>query len=82
MKTFNRTYLPDSVTYNGLKYTLEQSCANANSSKYDVMDLMCKGKKVIQVNVLSKNLKSKTDLFGQPYRATTWLFSYNTQLSM
>ena len=82
MKTFNKTYLPDSVTYNGLNYTLEQSCANEHSCKLDAMDLMCKGKKVVRVNVLSKNLKGKTDLFGQPYRPTIWLFSHNTQMSM
>ena len=75
MKTFNRTYLPDSIIYNGLKYTLEQSCANANSSKLDAMDLMCQGKKVVKVIVLGRNLKGKTDFFGQPYQPTRWLFS-------
>lgn len=79
MKTFNRTYLPESITYNGNKYTLEQSCANANSSKLDAMDLICQGKKVVKVIVLGRNLKGKTDLFGQPYKGTNWLFTHPTR---
>jgi len=78
MKTFNKTYLPESITYNGFKYTLEQSCTNANGSKYDVMDLMSKGKKVIKVNVLSRNLRGKMDFFNRPYKPTIWLFTYQT----
>jgi len=79
MQTFNKTYLPDSVTYNGNVYTLEQACANEHSSSLDAMDLMCKDKKVIRVNVLSKNLKGKTDLFNQPYKGTNWLFTHETR---
>lgn len=75
MKIFNRTYLPETITYNGSVYKMEQSSANENSSRYDVMDLMCKGKKCIRVNVLSRKLKGKTDFFGQPYRPTTWIFT-------
>ena len=78
MKTFNKTYLPEFINYNGLKYTLEQSCTNERGAKYDLMDLNCKGKKVIQCNVLSKNLKGKTDLWGRPYKPTIWLFTYQT----
>jgi len=75
MKTFNRTYLPSEIKHNNEVYKLEQSSCNENSSKYDVMDLMCQGKKCIRVNVLSRNLKGKTDLHGQPYRPTTWIFT-------
>ena len=78
MKQFNKTYLPEYIIYNRNKYTLEQSCANQNSAKYDLMDLNCKGKKVIQVNVLSRNLKGKTDFFNQPYKPTIWLFTFQT----
>jgi len=78
MKTFKKTYLPDSIQYNGGEYKLEQGCANANSSKNDIMDLMCQNKSCIRVEVLSNKLKGKTDFFGQPYKPSIWIFTHQT----
>lgn len=33
------------------------------------------GKSVVAVKVLSKQAKGKTDLFNQPYKPTTWIFT-------
>jgi hypothetical protein len=79
MKTFNKTHLPETVTYNGLTYKFEQACANESSAQYDVMDAMCKNKKCVLVNVLSSNLKGKKDWNGQPYKPNTFLFTYQTK---
>jgi hypothetical protein len=32
------------------------------------------GNKIVLCNVLSKNLRNKTDLHGQPYKPTQWVF--------
>jgi hypothetical protein len=76
MKTFNRTSLPEYVTYNGMCYKCDFKASGAICGKkvFDLELLGLKYKKVVAVNVLSKNLKGKTDLYGQPYRPTTWIF--------
>lgn len=39
------------------------------------MDLKALGYKLIRVEVLSRNLKGKTDLHGNPYKPTEWIFT-------
>ena len=55
MKTFNRTYLPDEIKYNGKTY---RKYADKNED-------------FVTVKVLQSILKGKTDLHGQPYKPTT-----------
>lgn len=77
MKTFNRTSLPESIVYNGKVYKCDAKASALVSGKkvFSLGELGLIDKSVIFVNVLSKNLKNKTDLFGQPYKPTTWIFT-------
>ena len=77
MKTFKRTSLPESITYNGKTYKCDFKASGAICGKkvFDLVSLGLEHKKVVVVNVLSKNAKGKRDLFGQPYKPTTWLFT-------
>lgn len=77
MKTFNRTSLPESITYNGKVYKVDIEASSAIMGKnwFSLDTLGLVNKNCICVNVLSKNLKGKTDLFGQPYKPTTWIFT-------
>lgn len=54
MKTFYRTYLPESIKYNGKIY------GRYNEVSDDF----------VIVKVLSRNLKGRTDLYGHPYKPT------------
>lgn len=63
MKNFSRTYLVDVIKYNGEKFTYQPTEVNNPTKKH------------VCINVLSKNLKGKTDLFGQPYKATKFIYS-------
>lgn len=78
MKTFNRTSLPESIKYNSRIYTRNDSLSNLNmqgiSLKSYIDTLKYAGNKVILCNVLSRNLKGKTDLHGQPYKPTQWVY--------
>ena len=58
MKVFYRTSLPDLINYNGKTYV------------YSVEKMIDS----IQVNVLSRNLKCKTDLYGREYSPTKHYF--------
>lgn len=66
MKIFSRCNLPESITYNGKKYVY--LCGkHENKDKYI-------GKKCVQVNVLSRRLKNATDLHGNPYKPSEFIF--------
>lgn len=58
MKTFNKTSLPESIKYNNKTYVYSVE-KTVNS---------------IQVNVLNRNLKGKTDLYGNQYKPTKHYF--------
>ena len=76
MKTFNRTSLPESIKYNGETYIRDNTNIYANDGIYrQIQTLKASGKKVIQVNVLSRNLKGKTSTFNKPYEPTKWLYT-------
>jgi hypothetical protein len=75
MKTFNKTSLPESITYNGEVYSrtiLQPIITGTLQEKISLAKAT--GKKVVVVNVLSRNLKGKTDLYGKPYKPTEWIF--------
>jgi hypothetical protein len=78
MKTFNRTSLPMTIKYNKRIYTrndTESSLLMQGISLNSYINCMkLAGRKVILCNVLSRNLKGKTDLHGQPYKPTQWVF--------
>lgn len=63
MKTFNRTYLPEQIKYNGKIYKV---CGNPTLTRPE--------KNFIKVLVLSRNLKGRTDLYGNLYKPTEWYF--------
>ena len=83
MKTFKKSYLPDTVNYNG--YTLKLNMAETsgpNGERYldrhrirAAEDLKSKGVTVCLVACMSNNLKGKTDLHGQPYKPNLYIFS-------
>lgn len=79
MKTYNKTFLPDEIIYNGLSYTIDTALTHAlkDNTSERIIKLGAKetGKSVIMVNVLSNNLKGKTDLHGKPYKPSKWIFS-------
>lgn len=80
MKQFSRTYLPDEVKYNGEIYKANARItsamiANNTSLKTISATLKKEGRKAICVNVLSKNLKGKTDLYRQPYKPMQHIFT-------
>ena len=70
MKTFNRTYLPDSIEYKGKKYNrdLDSTVAYRAGRRFNAQN-------AIQINVLEKNLRGKTDLHGLPYKAHSYIFT-------
>lgn len=80
MKTFKRTSLPEEIKYNGETYrqnsTITGGMMASNTRPEKVIDaLKSTGKKGILVEVLSSKLKGKTDLHGQPYRASKFIFT-------
>lgn len=80
MKTFNKTFLPETINYLGkeLKMNSEISSAmnlNNTNPKTIIETLKKENRTGVLVNVLSKNLRGKTDLYGKPYQPTKWIFS-------
>lgn len=81
MKTFKKSYLPDSIEYKGKELTLNvdatsKATINGRSKMCAANDLKdIQDKTVCLVEVTNRNLKGKTDLYGQPYKPTTFIFS-------
>lgn len=80
MKQYNKTYLPETITYNGETYSINveiSGAMNANNTPVNTIaaTLREQGRKAILVNVLSRNLRGKTDLHGNPYQPTKWIFT-------
>lgn len=80
MKSFNKTYLPESINYNGEVYKLNSEISSAmnlnNTSPNTIASTLKKqDRKAILVNVLSRNLNGKTDLYGRAYKPTKWIFT-------
>lgn len=77
MKTFNRTSLPESITYNGEVYSRAILQPIITGTLHEKIELAkATGKKVVIVKVLSKHLRTTTDLYGKPYKPTEWIFLY------
>lgn len=80
MKTFNKTYLPDEVNYNGqifYKNAAISGAMNANNTSLNTIAATLKkeGLKAVCVKVLHRNLKGRTDLHGRPYQPTAHIFT-------
>lgn len=71
MKKFNRTNLPEQIKYNNAIYKPDY---NGSDVKQRIKQYNTENKKFVIVNVLSKNLKGKTDLRGNNYKPTVWIF--------
>jgi hypothetical protein len=70
MKTFSKSYLPETVKYNGkiYKYDSQKSASYNMIKSLNLSGCVC-------VEVLSRNLKGKVDFHGQPYKPTKHIFS-------
>ncbi len=66
MKKFSRCNLPESINYNGKTYIY--LCG-----KHENKDMYA-GKKCVQVNVLSRILRGRTDLHGRLYKPSEFIF--------
>lgn len=80
MKSFSKTYLPQTIEYNGELYSRYISCGDINTLtqlESKVKDLKLTGCKVVMCNVLSKNLRGRLDLHNKPYKPTQWIFVTN-----
>lgn len=79
MKTYNKTFLPDVIEYKGENFKMLADISakiNQGANLETLVNcLKSQGKKSILVNVLSKNLKGKTDLHGQLYKPSKWIFT-------
>jgi hypothetical protein len=80
MKTFKSVYLPDEIKYNGETYKANAAITSAklanNTSLKTISETLKKeNRKMVVVNVLSKNLKGKTDLHGKPYKPQPHIFT-------
>jgi len=82
MKQFTRTYLPEEIKYNGNTYKCNAAISGSMNANYTspnaiALTLKKEGRKAVLVNVLSRNLKGKTDLHGRPYQPTKHIFTTN-----
>lgn len=80
MKTYNKTFLPESIEYNGEKYELNASISagmslNNTSVKHISTQLKLQGRKAVLVKVLPKQLKGRKDLYGKDYNPTQHIFT-------
>lgn len=82
MKAIYRTYLPDEIVYNRVVYKLNRlmSTAMQNSGTHintirATLREEGEGRKAIVVKVLARNLRSREDAHGKPYKYTNWIFT-------
>lgn len=80
MKSFKKYYLPDSIEYAGKTLTMNaEASAKINLGRSANLEANFQKevneKTVCIVEVMSKNLRGKNDLYGQPYKPTKFIFS-------
>jgi hypothetical protein len=80
MKTYNKTFLPDSINYLGIELKMNSFISSAmmlnNTNPKTIIETLKKeNRKAVLVNVLSKNLKGRADLYGKQYQPTKWIYS-------
>ncbi|MDO6737061.1 hypothetical protein [Wenyingzhuangia sp. 2_MG-2023] len=85
MKTFKKSYLPDQIKYNGEIYKLNSTIsggmeASGTSPKKVLEALKTTGRKGVLVEVHNPRLKNKTDLHGQTYKPSKFIFTNSDKL--
>ena len=80
MKTYNKTHIPEQIVYKDSIYKPNAAITSAQklnntSLKTIAATLKKEGRKMIVVNCLSNNLKGRTDLHGQPYKPSQWIYT-------
>lgn len=70
MKTFKRSYLPDSIEYNGKKYVPDHD----SSTNIQLGVQLSPRPGSIKVVVTNPRLRGKEDLHGKPYPSSTYYF--------
>ena len=70
MKIFNRTNLPLNIKYNNNTYKF-----NAKASGIYSVSKQTPLNKFVFVDVLSRNLRNRTNLHGQPYNPSRFIFT-------
>lgn len=83
MKTFSKTHLPDTVSYDGKEYYLNMAVTLAVERNGTPLRLLSdtlkkEGRRAVLVKVMSRNLKGKTDLHNRPYKPSEWVFTTET----
>lgn len=71
MKTFKRTSLPDQICYNNKVYQMDAEL----SVLYSIGKATKIPQDAIKLEVLSRNLKRKSNLYGKPYEPTIFIFT-------
>lgn len=74
MKQFNRTSKPDAIKYGKKEYTY----FSGTTLIRHIVEAYCKSHnlKMVQVNVLSRRLKGVTDLHGNPYKPSAFIYTH------
>lgn len=81
MKTFKKAYMPDEIKYNGKTYTYNATITgamNASGTNADtVINTMNSGnlKKGVLVEVMNPKLKGVTDLRGNYYKPSKFIYT-------
>ncbi|MFT6125865.1 MAG: hypothetical protein ACJAVA_000307 [Flavobacteriaceae bacterium] len=80
MKTYKKTSLPENIQYKGDNYkintTISGSMKMSNTTPKKVIEaLKTTGKKGILVEVLSSRLKGVTDLHGNQYKPSQFIYT-------
>jgi hypothetical protein len=80
MKTYKKPHLPEFILYQGQKLVLNSQISagmnmNNTSTKFIAKELRKAGRLAVLVLVLNPNLRGKTDLHGNPYTPTKFIFS-------
>ena len=71
MKTFKRASLPEQINYNGKVYKVDIEL----SALYSVGRTNKVPNGAIKVEVLSRRLKNRTDIYNRPYKPSIFIFT-------
>ncbi len=79
IRTYKKSYCPESIEHHGQVLTLNgyfSALQHQDKSGQDfAKQLIAQGKTVAFVQVLNPRLRGKTDLHGQPYKGSKFIFS-------
>jgi len=79
MKTFKRASLPETIHYNGDDYKVHIASSaaifNTSDAKRECNKFSSHGTKAVLVEVQPSQLRGVSDLHGQPYKPSIFLFT-------